>query len=238
MSVSPASLHILATIAAFARGVDDPDTALAALSAAQMRAFKAEYGLDQTAYTATEIASAVVPDGVTLDDACHEMSMMLYNCGDGTGHDHLTDADAEHFATLARALLAEAALTGNRGDYGERLRARLDAGREVAPVAPVAAPSTRGGYIQRDEAIARIRAGLKLRSGKAWSVTGGTGTARGWIYVNVPPKLRVEHGGMNEAARAELGTLFGLDDRVHFQGLSIAPEERVWHVARAEGNAS
>ena len=157
---------------------------------------------------------------------------------DGTGHDHLTDADAEHFATLARALLAEAALTGNRGDYGERLRARLDAGREVAPVAPVAAPSTRGGYIQRDEAIARIRAGLKLRSGKAWSVTGGTGTARGWIYVNVPPKLRVEHGGMNEAARAELGTLFGLDDRVHFQGLSIAPEERVWHVARAEGNAS
>ncbi len=35
--------------------------------------------------------------------------------------------------------------------------------------------------MDRDEAIKRIRAALKRRSGKLWSVTGGRGTSWGWI---------------------------------------------------------
>ncbi len=47
--------------------------------------------------------------------------------------------------------------------------------------------------IDRDEAIARIRTALKRRSGKAWSVTGGRGTAWGWITVEAPPARRTKH---------------------------------------------
>lgn len=43
----------------------------------------------------------------------------------------------------------------------------------------------------RDDAIQLIREALKKRSGKAWSVTGGRGTAWGWINVTAPPKRRV-----------------------------------------------
>jgi hypothetical protein len=45
--------------------------------------------------------------------------------------------------------------------------------------------------LTRDEAIRRIKAALKKRSGRAWSVTGGSGTAWGWITIQVPPKERV-----------------------------------------------
>lgn len=41
--------------------------------------------------------------------------------------------------------------------------------------------------MERNEAIAAIRTALKARSGKAWSVTGGRGTAWGWITISVPP---------------------------------------------------
>lgn len=50
---------------------------------------------------------------------------------------------------------------------------------------------TKREYINRDEAIARIKAALKRRSGKPWSVTGGKGTAWGWITIDVPPKARI-----------------------------------------------
>jgi len=45
----------------------------------------------------------------------------------------------------------------------------------------------------RDEAIKRIRAALKRKTGKTWSVTGGRGTSSGWITVQAPPKRRVRH---------------------------------------------
>jgi hypothetical protein len=44
--------------------------------------------------------------------------------------------------------------------------------------------------LDRDEAIKRIRAALKRRSGKAWSVTGDRGTAWGWIKIDAPPARR------------------------------------------------
>lgn len=40
----------------------------------------------------------------------------------------------------------------------------------------------------RDDAIRRIRQALRRRSGKAWSVTGGRGTAWGWITITAPPR--------------------------------------------------
>jgi hypothetical protein len=49
---------------------------------------------------------------------------------------------------------------------------------------------TTATYIDRDAAIKRIRAALKFRSGKDWSVTGGKGTAYGWIKIDAPPRRR------------------------------------------------
>ena len=40
----------------------------------------------------------------------------------------------------------------------------------------------------RNETIALIKKSLQERSGKTWSVTGGRGTAWGWITISVPPK--------------------------------------------------
>ena len=39
----------------------------------------------------------------------------------------------------------------------------------------------------RDTAVRAIREALKRRSGKYWSVTGGKGTAWGWIKISAPP---------------------------------------------------
>jgi hypothetical protein len=89
-------------------------------------------------------------------------------------------------------------------------------------------------HIGRSEAIARIRAALKRRSGKVWSVTGDRGTAHGWITVHAPPRRRIEHGYMTADDQAELARLFGLDRPVHMQGLVIAPDSRAWYVERAE----
>ncbi len=44
--------------------------------------------------------------------------------------------------------------------------------------------------LDRDDAITQIRAALKQRSGKTWSITGGKGTAWGWITVDAPPRRR------------------------------------------------
>ena len=41
--------------------------------------------------------------------------------------------------------------------------------------------------MDRDDTIREIRAALKRRSGKAWSVTGGRGTSYGWITITAPP---------------------------------------------------
>jgi hypothetical protein len=42
----------------------------------------------------------------------------------------------------------------------------------------------------RNETIKAIRTALQRRSGKAWSVTGGRGTAWGWIHIDAPPARR------------------------------------------------
>ena len=115
--------------------------------------------------------------------------------------------------------------------------------------------------MDRDEAIKRIRAGLRRRSGKSWSVCGGRGTAWGWIRICAPParctwrhRLKEgatdnspgnweaynsgERGGyMSPADCAELGNLLGKDGPAHCQGESVpaSSDYRREYVARAEG---
>lgn len=127
---------------------------------------------------------------------------------------------------------------------------------------PAAAPSKpQLESIDRDQAIKRIREGLKKRSGKAWSVTGGKGTAWGWINISSPPRrctwgYRLKEGAitrnpedyegydtgkpdgyMTPGDCAELGKLLGLDRPCHQQGQSIAASNDYYreYVSRAEG---
>lgn len=100
----------------------------------------------------------------------------------------------------------------------------------------------------RATTIKLIKDALKKRSGKTWSVTGGTSTAYGWIRIDVPPAKRIYDGEgkptrkpgdgyMGPAAQAELTLLLGLQRRVHNQGESI-PSSRDYYreyIERARG---
>lgn len=98
----------------------------------------------------------------------------------------------------------------------------------------------------RNDTIKAIKDALRKRSGKSWSVTGGRGTAYGWINIVAPPARCTAHcqlkagatstnpsdyemvdtgvkgGSMTEADQAELGRLLGIN--AHHQGVSIAPQ--------------
>lgn len=92
-------------------------------------------------------------------------------------------------------------------------------------------------YTDRNTAIVHIRAALRARSGKAWSVTGGRGTAWGWITIMSPPKRCGGYGYMTDEDCAELGELLGLANPVHCQGESVPAggDYRREYVARAQG---
>lgn len=128
-----------------------------------------------------------------------------------------------------------------------------------------AAPTTldRARELDRDGTIATIRSALRRRSGRAWSVTGGRGTAWGWIRIDAPPARRtwshrlragattdrpedyepfdsgIPGRSMSPDDRAELGRLLGLDGPAHSQGESIpaSTEYRAVYIDRAEGRA-
>ena len=99
--------------------------------------------------------------------------------------------------------------------------------------------------LDRNTAIKLIRDALRKRSGKAWSVTGGRGTAYGWIEINAPPARRRYDSDGNEGGsymglrdRRELARLLDLrDELVHPQGESIAAsgDHRLEYIARARG---
>lgn len=95
----------------------------------------------------------------------------------------------------------------------------------------------------REEAIKTIKDNLQHRTGKTWSVTGGTGTAYGWIRIDAPPKRRNFNwdgtqsitvdspkarpgaGYMSLEDRQDLAVALGFKDQygtgVHAQGISI-----------------
>lgn len=114
----------------------------------------------------------------------------------------------------------------------------------------------------RDETIQRIKSALEKRSGKKWSVTGGRGTAWGWITIDAPParrtygnRLKVDAspaqlpqdyeeyntgkpGGYSSPQdRIELGSLLGLDGAAHCQGVSVPSSSAHYreYIERAEG---
>lgn len=103
--------------------------------------------------------------------------------------------------------------------------------------AAAGAPSASASAISRDDAIRAIRQGLKARSGKSWSVTGGRGTGWGWITITAPPRRR-EGGALSEADRAELGDLLGLGRTVHHQGETIPGGSDHYREFAARANGS
>lgn len=90
---------------------------------------------------------------------------------------------------------------------------------------------------ERDAAIKVIRAELRRRSGKAWSVTGGRGTSWGWITITSPPARRDQYDAMSDADRVELQQLLGLEREVHHQGENIPASSayRAEYLDRARG---
>ncbi len=107
-------------------------------------------------------------------------------------------------------------------------------------------PANEAKYLNRNDAIKAIRAALRKRSGKAWSVTGGRGTSYGWIHISAPLARRVDRDGnvtgehryyMSAADQAELTRLLGLARPCGHQYVSIpaSSEYRAEYIARAEG---
>jgi hypothetical protein len=86
--------------------------------------------------------------------------------------------------------------------------------------------------MDRNEAIQRIRTGLRQRSGKSWTVRGGRGTAWGWIDIDVPPAREASR----ETELPELAKLMNLP-KIHQQGLQIPASNAYYQEAvdRAEG---
>lgn len=87
----------------------------------------------------------------------------------------------------------------------------------------------------RDATIRTIRAALRRRTGRPWSVTGGRGTAWGWIRISAPPARRINHA-MTDDDRRDLAAVLGLD-YVHHQGETIPAsiDYRAEYIDRAEG---
>ena len=73
--------------------------------------------------------------------------------------------------------------------------------------------------MDRDDTIREIRAALKRRSGKAWSVNGGRGTSYGWLTIAAPPARRTDFGYLSDADQRELADLLGV--AVHHQGVMV-----------------
>jgi len=109
-------------------------------------------------------------------------------------------------------------------------------------------PELTSADTDRNAAMKRIKAGLETRSGKKWSVTGGRGTAWGWIQIDAPPSRRKfeydgvtprdgEFGMMSIEDRTELAKLLGFDRPIHPQGHNIpaASDYRREYIDRAEG---
>jgi hypothetical protein len=88
--------------------------------------------------------------------------------------------------------------------------------------------------MDRNTAIKRIRAGLKRRSGKPWSVKGGTGTAWGWLKIGIPPARR--NPDTDDVEYGELAGLLGISrPYVGIESVPAATDYYDEYVARAEG---
>lgn len=89
--------------------------------------------------------------------------------------------------------------------------------------------------MERNETIKLIKAALKKRSGKSWSVTAGRGTIWGWLTISATPS-KLENGRIVQADREQLAKLLDLDS-VHPQGVSVPAsiQHYLEFVNRAQG---
>ncbi len=89
----------------------------------------------------------------------------------------------------------------------------------------------------RNASIKRIKSALKERSGKVWSVTGGKGTAWGWLRITAPPSRQEGFGYLTPADAVELTQLLGLPRAVHMQGENVPSGQDYYaeYIDRAEG---
>lgn len=121
---------------------------------------------------------------------------------------------------------------------------------EPAPApAPVLAPEPTSTAVAPDPAaaiadagraatIAAIRDALRRRTGRPWSVTGGRGTAWGWIRIDAPPRRKVgRFSDMTEEDAATLAGALGLEWVSANNGVSIPSGSDYWaeYIDRAEG---
>lgn len=144
--------------------------------------------------------------------------------------------------------------------YARRIQ---EAKEKVQQEANAQASLSRVSDLSRNDVIKAIKAALERRSGKKWSVTGGSGTAYGWITIDAPPKRRTWHyeatgeedpitgldiqreindpskefGHSGPDDRAELTALLGLSKPIHHQGESVpaGSDYRAEYLDRAEG---
>jgi hypothetical protein len=105
--------------------------------------------------------------------------------------------------------------------------------------------------MDRNTAIARIKTALKTRTGRTWSVTGGRGTAWGWITITAPPARRVcwedcsletcmherfgERHCLSKDDRAVLSQALGKPVRSQGESIPASSDYRQEYVDRAEG---
>lgn len=80
-----------------------------------------------------------------------------------------------------------------------------------------------------------VRAALRARAGRSWSVTAGRGTASTWVTITAPPARLGEYGRMSGDDAAELAQLLGLPQHMVHGGVLVDPAERVEFLDRAEG---
>lgn len=64
-------------------------------------------------------------------------------------------------------------------------------------------------HLDRANVILRIRLALRKRSGKDWGVTGGRGTAYGWLRISAPPRRMQGATGRMQGATGRVGATFG-----------------------------
>ena len=124
----------------------------------------------------------------------------------------------------------------------------------VAQKAPPAALS-----MSREEVISQLKASLKARSKTPWSVTGGTGTAYGWIKIKAAPRFCTwgnrapnQNPGrdgweaydtgktgrsMSPAHREELRILLGWESQQEYASIPPQTDYRQEYLDRAAGRA-
>jgi hypothetical protein len=118
----------------------------------------------------------------------------------------------------------------------------------VAPEPARAGDEDPYGPLDRASVIKRIREALQRRTGRTWSVTGGKGTAYGWLTIDAPPARRTfgsdgttpstsEWGSMSADDRETLYTALGLDVPSYSTNVSVPSSNDYYreYIDRAEG---